>query len=81
MHAPQLAAPPTDAARSEDAILEVVLTEWRLQRADAPLKMVAIVDEAPEDQYLYPEFVLYRELFSQHGYDARIYAPADLRRS
>jgi hypothetical protein len=75
---PEMTVPPTDAARTEDAILQVVLTEWRLQRADAPLGMIAIVDEAPEQQYLYPEFVLYRELFRQHGYAARICAPADL---
>lgn len=75
---PQLTVPPTDAARTEDAMLEVMLTEWQLQRPDAPLRMIAIVDEAPEKQYLYPEFVLYRELFRQHGYDARICAPADL---
>lgn len=75
---PQLTVPPTDAAKAEDAILEIMLTEWRLQRGDAPLRLIAIVDEAPEQQYLYPEFVLYRELFRQHGYGAQICAPADL---
>lgn len=32
--------------------------EWQLERGSAPLKTVAIVDEQPEAQYLYPEFLL-----------------------
>ena len=32
--------------------------EWSLVRGDAPLKTIAIVDEQPESQYLYPEFLL-----------------------
>ena len=57
------------------ALLDVMLAEWRLQRGDAPLRRVAIVDEAPVQQYLYPEFVLFRELFRKHGYQASICAP------
>ena len=76
---PQLTASPTDASRVEDQVLDVMLTEWRLQRGgDAPLRVVAIVDTAPEEQYLYPEFVLYRELFRTHGYESEICSPADL---
>ena len=31
------------------------MAEWRRQRGGAALRSVAIVDEAPEQQYLYPE--------------------------
>ena len=75
---PQLTSSPTDASRVEVEVLDVMLTEWRLQRGNAPLRVVAIVDSAPEEQYLYPEFVLYRELFRTHGYEAAICSPADL---
>lgn len=75
---PQLTASPTDASKVEDQVVEVMLEEWRLQRGDAQLRFVAIVDTAPEQQYLYPEFVLYRELFRARGYEAEICSPTDL---
>ena len=74
----ELTMPPTDAARMEDVVLRSMLMEWQLQRGSAPLKFVAIVDESPTQQYLYPEFVLYRELFRQHGYRAEICGPEEL---
>jgi hypothetical protein len=40
-----------------------------------PLRSIAIVDEAPGDQYLYPEFVLFRHLFERHGLQAVIAGP------
>ncbi|MDR2000635.1 MAG: hypothetical protein LBP94_03765 [Zoogloeaceae bacterium] len=49
-------------------------------RAECPaLKTLAIVDEAPTQQYLYPEFLLFQELFARHGISAVICAPEDLR--
>ncbi len=75
---PQLTASPTDASGVAAQVLDVMLTEWRLQRGDAALRVVAIVDEAPEEQYLYPEFVLYRDLLRKHGYEPAICSPADL---
>ena len=77
---PEWTIPPDDAARIEDAVLQSLLVEWRLQRGAAPLAMVAIVDESPSQQYLYPEFVLYRALFQQHGYRAEICSPHELIR-
>jgi hypothetical protein len=48
-------------------------------RAECPsLKTLAIVDEAPMQQYLYPEFLLFQELFARHGIAACICAPEDL---
>ena len=39
----------------------------------------AIVDENPPDQYLYPEFILFQQLFRRHGVKAVIADPAELR--
>ena len=68
------------AAQAEDDSVRIVKNEWRLQRGDAPLRTVAIVDEAPESQYLFPEFLLFRELLRRHDVDAVICDPAQLER-
>lgn len=52
--------------------------EWRLAGHSRPLVTIAIVDEAPQKQYLYPEFLLFRELFERHGLEAVIPDPAEL---
>lgn len=75
-----LAMAPMEADAIEEALFEVFMTEWRLQRQDAALMSVAIVDETPEQQYLYPEFLLYGQLFSRHGIEVTICDPRDLAR-
>ena len=75
-----IAAPPTDIGRVDDAVMESLLVEWRLQRGDASLARVVIVDESPVQQYLYPEFLLYRQLLRRRGYRAEICAPDALVR-
>lgn len=74
---PELTIPPTDIGDVDDAALEAMLTEWRLQRGSAQLQTLAIVDESPETQYLYPEFLLFKQLFKRHGYRAEICRPED----
>lgn len=62
----------------EDAFLAMFLEEWRLERGDMPLRSVAIVDEAPEGQFLYPEFLLFQQLFERNGIEAAICDPGEL---
>jgi len=62
----------------EHLFLEMFLEEWRVERGDAPLGTIAIVDTDPERQYLYPEFVLFRQLFERHGIAALITSPEQL---
>ena len=50
----------------------------QLQRGTAPWRSVVIVDDAPLDQYLAPEFELFRQLFSQYGVHAAIADPSEL---
>jgi len=49
-------------------------------RAECPreLKALAIVDEQPESQYLYPEFLGFQKLFEAHGIKTLICDPVDL---
>jgi hypothetical protein len=56
------------------------LEEWRLARGALPLAHVAIVDESPADQYLYPEFLLFQRLFEMHGVHAVVADPSQLER-
>ena len=75
-----LAMAPMEAEAVEEALFEVFMTEWRLHSKDEPLSSLAIVDEAPQQQYLYPEFLLYRQLFTRHGIEATICDPRELVR-
>ena len=62
----------------EQTFFDMFQTEWRLQRGDQPLRTVAIVDDAPLNQFLAPEFALYRQMFSQRGVFAVIADPSEL---
>ncbi len=65
----------------EQRIVDMFRHEWQLSGLPAkvrPLASIAIVDEAPEDQYLYPEFLLFQQLFERHGLRAVIADPAAL---
>lgn len=66
------------AAKFEDAMVGMFRNEWSLSGRSGPLRTIAIVDEAPEQQYLYPEFMLFRQLFERHDLRAVIADPAAL---
>ncbi len=63
----------------EHTFLAMFQNEWRLARGDAPLNTIAIVDEQPEGQYLYPEFLLAKKLFESAGVAAHIADPSALQ--
>jgi glutathione synthase/RimK-type ligase-like ATP-grasp enzyme len=62
----------------ETAIVAMFKNEWRLQGRTAPLRTIGIVDTKPEQQYLYPEFVLAKAMLERHGIDVHICDPAEL---
>ncbi len=76
----EMEALPPGAASSPraDSLIAMFRSEWRRQRGDRPLRRIAIVDEAPETQYLYPEFVLLQKLLGTAGLSAVITAPESL---
>ena len=47
-------------------------SEWQLARPGRALSRVAIVDDAPESQFLYPEFVLFKAMCEARGVAAVI---------
>lgn len=62
----------------ETDIVNMFRSEWNLCRPGSLLRSVAIVDVAPQDQYLYAEFLLFQRLFEQHGIRAVIADPSAL---
>ncbi|MEW5756255.1 MAG: hypothetical protein AB1810_08110 [Pseudomonadota bacterium] len=73
-----LTAGPVDLAWLEEHFFQMFMSEWRRQRGDRPLRSLAIVDDAPQTQYLYPEFLLFRQLFERFGVQAFIVDAKDL---
>jgi hypothetical protein len=65
-------------AAFEQRIVDMFRHEWHLSGRARPLASIAIVDQAPEQQYLYPEFLLFQQLFERHGLRAVIADPAAL---
>ncbi|WP_202905634.1 hypothetical protein [Cypionkella psychrotolerans] len=62
----------------EAHVLAMFRAEWQRQRGDAPLRRIAIVDDGPEGQYLYPEFVLAQQMLIWAGIDTVICDPGAL---
>lgn len=62
----------------EQAFVEMFRNEWRLVRGESRLRCIAIVDEQPSLQYLYPEFVLAQRMFEHAGIVALIADPSEL---
>ena len=67
--------PPTTV---EKEFVAMFREEWRLSRGNQPLRRIAIVDEAPANQFLLPEFLLFRQLFEAAGIAAVIADPREL---
>ncbi len=67
-----------NATAFEAAIVAMFRNEWHQANRTTALKRIAIVDQAPESQYLYPEFLLFKRLFEHADIDAVIADPATL---
>ena len=69
---------PVPAADLEHAFVDMFRAEWRAAGRSGSPRRIAIVDEAPEAQYLYPEFLLFAQLFRRFGIEAVVRAPHEL---
>ncbi|MDP1543103.1 MAG: hypothetical protein Q8L99_08125 [Polycyclovorans sp.] len=67
----------TTTAKARNAAVAAWLDDARQQFGRAPARL-AIVDSAPREQFLYPEFELYADAFQEHGVDCVIRAPEEL---
>ena len=59
-------------------IADSFLSEWTSARGSLPLRSIAIVDDEPQGQYLYPEFLLYQRLLERAGWRVMIADAASL---
>ncbi|HXW09067.1 MAG TPA: hypothetical protein VD737_00495 [Steroidobacteraceae bacterium] len=79
---PQLTAAGVALDRLAARVVEGFRAEWtRARGAGPPLETIAIVDDDPRDQYLYPEFLLYRNLLERSGLRVLVADPAELTAS
>jgi hypothetical protein len=69
---------PAASPETEQLAIDVLLDEWRTQDGHAADALVAIVDEAPERQYLYAEFMLFKRALEAQGHRTAVCDPADL---
>ena len=53
----------------EDVAVRMFQDEWMRQRGAGAAQRIAIVDDSPKEQYLYPEFVLARQVLAARGLD------------
>lgn len=66
------------AQQFQAAIIDMFSQEWQAQFGKGQPRHIAIVDEQPELQYLYPEFLLFQALFQAQGWQASICSPQQL---
>ena len=65
----------------ESKIVDMFIDEWRRQRGSSGRPtMIAIVDDAPEEQYLFPEFRLAKALLEKYGFETVIADAKELLR-
>ena len=64
--------PTADLKNLEYVFFDMFSQEWRRQRGKSPLGQVAIVDDDPSGQYLYPEMRLFERMFARFGAEAAI---------
>ena len=69
----------SEVDRFDAAVLHMFTNEWIRQRESGRPRRVAIVDDRPAEQYLYPEFVLAERFFRRHGIEAVIADAGELR--
>lgn len=63
----------------EPAVKRMFQHEWELQKGQGIPRRIAIVDDRPTEQYLYPEFLLAQCFFQRNGIDAVIVDGNQLR--
>ncbi|HEY0845573.1 MAG TPA: hypothetical protein VGE12_09400 [Noviherbaspirillum sp.] len=66
-------------AQFEEGVVAMFRSEWHHAGRARPLRTIAIVDDTPARQYLYPEFLLFQQLFQRHGILASIADPSELQ--
>lgn len=72
------ASPSCQAQQAETAIIDSLLSDFESVRGHRQPRLIAIVDNHPAEQYLYPEFLRFAELLRARNLHVEICDPADL---
>lgn len=62
----------------EQEFVTMFQQEWALARGDRPLKVIAIVDDNPTQQFLYPEFLIAQNILQRAGITTLILDSSEL---
>jgi hypothetical protein len=62
----------------DDAVFTMFRQEWQRQHTNSLPSRLAIVDEAPKTQFMFPEFQLAQKLFEAKGIETLILDPSEL---
>ncbi len=65
----------TDLAGIEQTFVDMFRRELQSALPGRELERIAIVDEEPDEQFLGPEFTLFKRVFARYGIDAIVAAP------
>ncbi len=65
------------AEEIEDRLVDMLVAEWHLSGQNGTPAHVAIVDDAPQGQYLYPEFALIASAITRRGMPVLIADPRE----
>ena len=69
---------PVELETLEQTFFQMFMQEWNTLHAGRPLRAIAIVDDAPREQYLYPEFLLFQQMFRRRGVECVIADASEL---
>ncbi|MGZ3241868.1 MAG: hypothetical protein ACXU7Z_15755, partial [Burkholderiaceae bacterium] len=69
---------PVPIEQLEDELFSMFTAEWTKSRKETSLQTIAIIDTAPHEQYLFPEFLLFQNLFSSRGIQTYILDPQQI---
>jgi hypothetical protein len=69
---------PGEAEAFAGAARDMFAREWSLQGHAGALGRMAIVDDGPVEQHLFPEFLIAQRMLAAHGVEVLILDPADL---
>ena len=62
----------------EDAVFDMFTQEWQTQQANSIPRRLAIVDDNPKSQFMFPEFLLAQQLLQARGIETLILDPSEL---
>lgn len=68
-----------DLQKLDQVFCEMFITEWKKQRKTERPELLAIIDNNPTEQYLYPEFILFQRLLNDYGIKTVVVDPSELK--